>query len=232
MAAHVDGGSAAGTAAGGATAAPGRPGREAAPEPRAICRRCLRPERLCVCALLPAVTSRVRVVILQHPREARLAICSAWLCHVALAGSELLRGVAFEGDPRVRALCADPGTALLYPGPGSTPAAELAERPPSCLVAIDATWPQAVKLLRANPSIAALPRVGIVAAAPSGYGALRREPAEGHLATIDAVAEALGALEQDPARYAPMRRAFRRAVELQLAFARGEGRSPRHRPGR
>jgi DTW domain-containing protein YfiP len=198
---------------------------------RLVCRRCLRPEAFCVCALLPTVETRTRVVILQHPREARLAICSAWLTHVALAGSELHQGFHFAEHPRVRALCASPGTALLYPGEGSTPADRLAGAPPETLLVIDATWRQAVKLLRANPAVAALPRIGVVAAAPSGYGGLRREPEEGHLATIDAVAEALSALEGDPARFAPMRAAFRRAVELQLECSTDARRSPRHRPG-
>jgi hypothetical protein len=197
---------------------------------RPTCTRCLRPVALCACEALPRLEARTRVVILQHPREARLAICSAWMCHAALPGSELIQGVRFDDHPRVRALCADPATVLLFPGEGARPAAELAAAPPATLLVIDATWPQAVKLLRLNPAVAALPRVAVVAAGPSGYRGLRREPQAGHLATIDAVAEALGTLEGDPARFAPMRAAFRLAVERQLAFARGERRSPRHRP--
>ena len=188
----------------------------------------------CVCAELPALASRTRVVILQHPREARLAICSAWLCHAALPGSELIVGVRFEAHPRVRALCAEPGSALLFPGEDATPAAALAAAggdQVATLVVIDSTWPQAVKLLRLNPRLAALPRISIEGAAPSGYAGLRREPEPGHLATIDAVAEALGALEGDPARYQPMRAAFRLAVERQLACSRDDRRRPRHRAG-
>jgi DTW domain-containing protein YfiP len=198
---------------------------------RSVCRRCLRPEPFCVCALLPTLAPRTRVVILQHPREVRLAICSAWLTHVALAGSELHQGIRFGDHPRVRELCAAPGTALLYPGAGARPAGSLDGSPPDTLLVIDATWLQAEKMLRANPAIAALPRVAVVTAAPSSYGVLRREPEEGHLATIDAVAEALGALEGNPACFAPMRAAFRRAVELQLECSRDGRRSPRHRPG-
>jgi DTW domain-containing protein YfiP len=198
---------------------------------RSACRRCLRPEPFCVCDILPQVAPRTRVVILQHPREARLAICSAWLCHVALAGSELVRGVRFDELPRVQELLAAPGTALLFPGDDATPAARAAATPPRTLLVIDGTWPQALKMLRASPRVAALPRISIVAAAPSGYGGLRREPEEGHLATIDAVAEALGALEADPAKFAPMRVAFRCAVELQLECSKDGRRRPRHRPG-
>jgi DTW domain-containing protein YfiP len=198
---------------------------------RATCRRCLRPEPFCVCDQLPSLTPRTRVVILQHPREARLAICSAWLTHLALQGSELLRGVRFDDHPRVRQLCDAAGTALLFPGPGATPAGALAQAPPSTLLVVDGTWPQALKMLRASPRVAALPRISVEAAEPSGYAGLRAEPEAGHLATIDAVAEALGALEGDAARFAPMRSAFRRAVELQLECARDQRRTPRHRTG-
>ncbi len=83
-------------------------------------------------------------------------------------------------------------------------------------------------MLRDNPSLAALPRVGLVHERESGYAGLRREPAPGHPSTIEAVAMALGALERDPARFAPMAEAFRRSVRLQLECTRTR-RSPRHR---
>ena len=196
---------------------------------RPTCRRCLRPEPFCVCEGLGPIPSRTRVVLLQHPREARLAICSARLTRLALENAELHRTVDLDGHPRVRELLAAPGTTLLYPGEEAIPATALAASPPAALLVVDGTWLQVEKLLAANPRVAALPRVTLDGAHESGYRDLRREPAEGHLSTIEAVAHALGALEQDPARFAPMVGAFRRMVELQLRCARGERRSPRHR---
>lgn len=195
---------------------------------RETCYRCLRPATFCVCAGLRPVPSATRVVLLQHPREARLAICSAWLTRLALENAELHRGVVFEAHPRVREIVATPGAALLYPGEGSVPADEVAG-PPALLVVIDGTWLQAERMLRDNPSLAALPRIGLVHDRESGYAGLRREPAPGHLSTIEAVALALGALEGDPDRFAPMGVAFREAVRLQLECTRTR-RNPRHRP--
>ena len=197
---------------------------------RVTCRRCLRPSDFCVCADLRAVPSRTRVVILQHPREARLAICSAWLTRLALENAELHRGVRFEEHPRLREIVAGPRTALLYPGPGATPAGAAA--PPVALVVVDGTWPQSERMLRANPSLAALPRIALAPGHSSGYGGLRREPGPDRLSTIEAVALALGAIERDPARFEPMAAAFRRAVTLQLECAQGPRRSPRHHAGR
>lgn len=70
------------------------------------------------------------------------------------------------------------------------------------------------------PAVAALPRVALSPAEPSGYGDLRREPGPGLLPTIEAVALALGGLERDPERFAPMIAAFRRIVARQLECAR------------
>lgn len=198
---------------------------------RPSCRRCLRPTEFCACAELPVIPSRTRIVLLQHPRESRLAICSAWLTHIALENSELHRGVAFEEHAAVRAAASSPGAALLFPGDGALRADAIADAPPSVLFVVDGTWPQAEKMLRATPTLAALPRIAVAPERPSGYGDLRREPGREHLSTAEAVALALATLERDPARFAPLVRAFRASVEKQLACARGERRSPRHRPG-
>ncbi|MFO0583354.1 MAG: tRNA-uridine aminocarboxypropyltransferase [Anaeromyxobacter sp.] len=197
---------------------------------RERCPRCLRSPPFCPCATLPRVDTRTRVLLLQHPREARLAIGSAWLLKAGLARVESYRSVRFEGHERVRALCAEPGAVLLAPG-GAPAAAVPPDAPQPLLVVVDATWPQAEKMARANPWMDALPRVSVDAGRPSGYGDLRREPAPGLLPTVEAVALALGAFDGQPERFDPMIAAFHRAVQLQLEHARGENRSPRHRPG-
>ena len=66
----------------------------------ARCPRCRRPLDHCVCRDLVPARSRTRVVILQHPREWRLAICSAWLARLALENAELHCGVRFEEGSR------------------------------------------------------------------------------------------------------------------------------------
>ena len=182
-----------------------------------------------MCRDLVPVHARTRVVLLQHPREARLAICSAWLTRISLSNAELHCGFRFSAHPRLRELTRSAGTALLYPGPGATLAGDAARHPPEHLLVIDATWKQSEKMLEANPELAALPRLSVLADGGSGYEGLRREPAPHCLSTIEAVALALGALEGDAARFAPMRVAFREAVARQLACARGERRNPRHR---
>jgi len=198
---------------------------------RQTCPRCLRRADLCLCADLAPTPSRTRVVILQHPREARLAICSAWLARLALANAELHRGVRLDGNARLEEVCASPGTALLFPGPQAAPAGSRAADPPSHLVAVDGTWHQAEQMIGRSRLLSALPRLSVVPDGGPGYGELRREPQAHTLSTLEAIALALSALEGDPARFAPMRRAFQRMVAHQMECARGARRNPRHRPG-
>ncbi|HYD41260.1 MAG TPA: tRNA-uridine aminocarboxypropyltransferase [Anaeromyxobacter sp.] len=199
---------------------------------RDLCRRCLRPRTLCLCEGLAPAASRTRVLILQHPREARLAICSAWLARVALENAELHQAVDLDAHPRVRALADEPGAALLYPGPEAAPAGSRAGAPPTWLVVVDGTWHQAEKMIARSRILSSLPRLSVNPDGGKGYDDLRREPEAHCLSTLEAVALALGALEGDAARFEPMRAAFRKMVDQQLECARGARRNPRHRPGR
>ena len=182
---------------------------------RPVCQRCWRPSVACYCAHLVPIESRTRACFLQHPRETKMAVGTAWMAHLSLPNSELHRGVEFAEHPRVRELLESPGTALLFPGNGSLPPEQFQDDPPRTIVIVDGTWSQARKLIRKNPSLAKLPRIGFVPARPSNYR-IRRQPREGFVSTIEAVVHVLGALEGAPERFAPLLRAFERMVDVQL----------------
>ncbi|HRG96564.1 MAG TPA: tRNA-uridine aminocarboxypropyltransferase [Polyangiaceae bacterium] len=188
--------------------------------PRAVCARCERPSRVCLCRHLTPLATRTRVLLLQHPRERRKAIGTAKLAHLCLPDSELRVGVCFEDDPVVRARIADPArpALLLYPGPGAGSLESLRAAGPRTLVVLDGTWPQSKILLRENPSLARLPRYAFTPPAPSEYR-IRREPAPNFVSTLESLALALALLEGEPgaddrfrALYAP----FRAMVDVQL----------------
>jgi DTW domain-containing protein YfiP len=81
--------------------------------PRPLCTRCLRPGSHCLCALIPSLSCRTRVVVLQHPSEARHALNTARLAVLGLAGARRVVGEYFSRED-----WAEPGHAprLLFPG--------------------------------------------------------------------------------------------------------------------
>ena len=183
--------------------------------PRQICSRCHRPASACWCVGLVPVETATRVVFLQHPRESRVAIGTARIAHLGLQRSELHEGIAFGGHPRIEELLAQPGTALLFPGPGAV-SPETLVVPPKTLLVIDGTWPQARKMMALNPSLAGLPRIGFMPRRPGNYR-IRREPDRHCVATVEAVVEVLSVFEREPDRFVSLLRAFDGMVDRQIA---------------
>ncbi len=157
-----------------------------------------------------------------------MPIGTARLAHLMLPNSVLLVGLEPERSPEFARIAEDPGTWLLFPGPGSVDVKELPAQPRH-LVVVDGTWDNARKLLERSPSLRRLPRVTFTPAAPSNYR-IRREPAPACLSTLEAVATTLELLEAAPGRFEPLRRVFNLMVDRQLAFSQDKRRPSRHTP--
>jgi DTW domain-containing protein YfiP len=182
---------------------------------RCRCPRCLRPQAVCLCALIPALPSRTRVLILQHPSEVSHALNTARLAALGLLNAELLVGEIFED---LHARLNPPGyrACLLFPDDRASalqpcPAAD----EPALLVVPDGTWRKARKLLHLNPLLATLPRVGLAQPEASRYR-LRKAPGPGALSTIEAITRALEVLEA-PARFDALLKPFDALIEGQIA---------------
>jgi DTW domain-containing protein YfiP len=173
-----------------------------------------------------SLPTRTRVLLLQHPRERHVPIGTARLAHLCLPGSELHVGVDFDDDRQVRAALAAKDsdgaarpTYLLYPGPDAIDLAAVELTAPITLVVVDGTWWQARKLLKRNAALSALPQIRFTPPAPSNYR-IRREPADHCVATVEALAHVLGALEGAPDRFAALLRPFEAMIDTQLHYAR------------
>ncbi len=204
---------------------------------RTLCLRCRRAESACWCAHVPALSPRCRVILLQHPREAKNPIGTARMAHLALPGSELIVGVELAGDPRVQRLWQSEAahSVVLYPAEGARPISELAAREgPLTIWMIDGTWWQAGKIWRKNPWLHTLPAYRIEPTAPSRY-VIRAEPEAHCLSSVEAVAAALDASEGAPGRHAALIDPLLALVEQQLDHKRANRgvpprRAPRPRP--
>ncbi|MCY1281910.1 DTW domain protein [compost metagenome] len=185
---------------------------------RPRCPRCERPLTHCLCALIPHLPSRTRVLVLQHPSEVGHALNTARLAVLGLENAGLLVGERFEPQEWQRE---GYQPWLLFPGDEACSLAEVASGctdEPCLLIVPDGTWRKARKLLHVNPELAALPRVVLPEGLSSRYR-LRKAPAEGALSTIEAVVHALNALES--ASFDELLRPFEALIDGQIA-AMGE----------
>lgn len=182
---------------------------------RPQCSRCLRPVTHCLCALIPSLDSRTRVLLLQHPSEVNHALNTARLAALGLNNAQLVVGEVFEDLPN---LLNPPGyqARLLFPAEEAQPLqAYTPSDEPMLLVVPDGTWRKARKLLHLNPLLAALPRVTLAEGAVSRYR-LRKAPGPGALSTVEAIVQALQVLEA-PTSFEPLLRPFDALIEGQIA---------------
>lgn len=182
---------------------------------RPQCSECLRPIAHCLCALIPSLDSRTRVLLLQHPSEVNHALNTARLAALGLNNAQLVVGEVFDD---LATLLSPPGyqARLLFPADDAQVLqAYIPSDEPLLLVVPDGTWRKARKLLYLNPLLAALPRVTLAEAGVSRYR-LRKAPGPGALSTIEAIVQALQVLEA-PVSFEPLLKPFEALIEGQIA---------------
>jgi len=176
---------------------------------RPLCSRCRRPLRSCLCAWIRPTDNATPVLVLQHPAEAGHAKGSVRLLQLSLQRCQCTVGEVL--DPQGLADALQPGTALLYPAtPGVVAQAAMPAEPAEPirrLLVLDGTWRQSRQLLRLNPSLQALPRLALNDLPPSLYAA-RKAQRPDQRSTLEATCLALGQLEAQAGRYAPLLQAF------------------------
>jgi tRNA-uridine aminocarboxypropyltransferase len=180
------------------------------------CPRCLLQQRVCLCADVPAIATRTRIVIVRHHLERFRSSNSGRLAHLALTNSEIVEHGGSAGPAELADL---DGAWLLYPEGEPLHAAPVP--PPSQLVVLDATWSQARRMYRKLGVLRGLPLLRLpdedVPAAR-----LRESPGPGRVSTIEAIARALRLLEGDEVAL-PLEKLF----EVAVRRAQSTGRSVR-----
>ncbi|MFA7680916.1 MAG: tRNA-uridine aminocarboxypropyltransferase [Pigmentiphaga sp.] len=183
--------------------------------PRPRCTRCQRPASHCLCAHIPTVANRTRVLILQHPDESKHPLNTAKLAVLGLQQAELWVGEHF---PELGNQLTASGTAvLLFPASDDSqllPAASVKAGKTPLLIVPDGTWRQVRKIIQANPLLGTLPRLGLPAGAPSAYRVRQtREPAA--VSTLEAIVRGLSILEPEQ-DFQPLLAPFTVMVEQQI----------------
>jgi DTW domain-containing protein YfiP len=145
---------------------------------------------ICICAHIPRVETKTRILLIRHAIERRKASNTARLAALALPSCALveygLGGGAFH-DPRLL----EEGTVLLFPGSATM---TRADPPPAQLVVLDGSWNQARRMSQRIEALRNLPRLSLPAKA-SPPRRLRAETRAEGMATLEAIARALALLE-------------------------------------
>ena len=160
---------------------------------------------LCICALVPRLVTRTRVVLFVHRAEDRKSSNTGRLAVRCLVNSEVIvRGHTTEQAPRYTHA---PGSEplLLFPHEGAAPLDEVFDAtararlrdgslPAPTLLVPDGTWRQASKVKKRVPGLEGVRCVTLPRGARSIYR-LRVEAHDTGVSTIEAIARALGILE-------------------------------------
>ncbi len=152
-------------------------------------------QTLCVCALVPRLETRTRLLLVLHYAEVVKPTNTGQLAAQALSNSEIVvRGLP---DQPPTAIAPDPSRQLLllFPGEGAVSIADFARSElPITLVVPDGTWHQAGRVRKRVAGLATVPCVTLPPDRPTTYR-LRSETQEGGLSTMEAIARAYGILE-------------------------------------
>lgn len=181
------------------------------------CGLCLMHLGLCVCSLIPRIETVTRLVLVIHHTELRKPTNTGHLAAACLVNSEVhVRGV--EGAPSEPISWGNRVPLLLFPHEGEAEPLRPTTRPVA-LVVPDGNWRQASKVRARVPGLNQVRCVALPEGPPSIYR-LRSEAHAVGLATMEAIARAMGILEGQHAQQA-LEHVFRVMVERTL-WARGQ----------
>lgn len=197
---------------------------------RAICSKCHRPQKVCICDFIQPIDNQVEIGILQHPTETKqikgtaiiatnsLQCCRYW---IGESVTELPGLVDWLNDGKQ--------VFLLYPKTeDSHPFIKVQDvdvlknqdKATFKILILDGTWRKTFKMMQLNPELQKLNRVVLIPNELSKYK-IRKQKNEQSLSTVEAVYELLTQLEGaeiNGDKFKPLLTAFEKMQQQQLAF--------------
>jgi hypothetical protein len=185
-----------------------------------ICPNCQKPNDLCVCSYIRPVSTKTKVLILQHPQEPDKELGSARMANLCLPNSILKIGlswpslkkiigqeivlkewlVLYLGSAQPRREAGTEASPLILVDRHGQPLPHSSDLLSTIqgLVVLDGTWSQAKALWWRNAWLLKLQRGILAPTSSSLYRQLRKEPRPESLSTIEAIALSLSILENNP----------------------------------
>jgi DTW domain-containing protein YfiP len=162
------------------------------------CPVCAAARESCLCALLPRIELATKICLVIHHRELTRSSNTGLLAARALVNSEVrVRGAGREILDLKNIVTPQYRTFLLYPSADAVDLAHalaLDDGRPIQLIVPDGTWRQARKLHSRHAELKGVVRVKVSVADDSTYQ-LRTQSRPGRMATLQAIAHALGVIE-------------------------------------
>lgn len=163
------------------------------------CAYCLLMVNFCICGEIPKIVTRTRLSLIIQCRETRKANNTGILAAKSLANSEVhVRGAV--GNPLSLDTMLDEQFESLFLFPSDdavelTPDLILSLEKPVKLFVADGNWSDALKIYRKFTQVNRIPSIVLPAGEPTQYRIRRPHGKSGGVATIEAIARALGIIE-------------------------------------
>lgn len=164
---------------------------------RAICESCEYTLSTCICDSISPIATSHKLVVLQHPQEAKNAKNTARLLPLLTANFQLHQGESEQDFKHVVGPLCDAKAFVLFPTDSSVAIETVARSHPgssaTTLVLIDATWRKALKMWHLNPWLSQLRSLHFSIPPQSRYK-IRKAKRVDSLSTLEAAAYGLECL--------------------------------------
>jgi DTW domain-containing protein len=183
------------------------------------CARCYMRQEKCICAHIPTLENKTRLTVIMHHRESYKTTNTARLAHLSLANSQIvLRGLPHQPIDFAPIWNSEKEEPLFLTlserSEVLTPALLENIHKPVHLIVPDGNWRQATKMGKREKALQDVRWVKLPPGAPSRYR-LRHEHLEEGMATLEAIARALGIIEGSHLQV-PLEQIFELMVERTL----------------
>lgn len=163
------------------------------------CQVCFLHKDFCICDQIPNLDLKTKLSLVVHYKELKRTSNTGRLAVTALVNSEMhIRGLEqTEATDLSRLLLGDYQTLLLYPSDDSVLLNEdfISQfEKPIHLIVPDGNWRQAAKVHVRHKELKDVPRVRVTPKSQA-TAFLRKEHVEGGMATLEAIAQAMGVFE-------------------------------------
>ena len=192
------------------------------------CHCCYQRREICICSILPTVTTRTEFLILRHIYEAQRPSNTGRLVALAMPNSRIIHcggGTRIGLSPVDDEFLRVPGTWLLWPDGTGTQSGMSDLTPPDRVVIIDATWQQARRLYSSMPVLRALPRL-VLPEPTRSRDRLREQHRSDGMSTLEAVAAAVAKIEGIEAAR-PLEKLYDEVVRRTISLRWGPNRPER-----